>query len=191
MRTFKVTSQNIQFFDSYLTEEEKTRLEKAQIMALGAAAGISPCGIVLFTVEAREAHLEKIYVEEGFRRRGVATGLLEQIGKRIPGLFKLSCSYQENRCPAFDSLLKSRKDFFFEDESYPVYVVEKEEAELIRRLLRELPAAYHDILVLRYYYGLSVKEAAKILGISQNAAQVRLHRAKEKLGEALDEEGIR
>ncbi len=69
--------------------------------------------------------------------------------------------------------------------------VEKEEAELIRRLLRELPAVYHDILVLRYYYGLSVKEAAKILGISQNAAQVRLHRAKEKLGKALDEEGIK
>lgn len=68
--------------------------------------------------------------------------------------------------------------------------VEKEEAELIRRLLRELPVAYHDILVLRYYYGLSVKEAAKILGISRNAAQVRLHRAKEKLREALDEEGI-
>ena len=69
--------------------------------------------------------------------------------------------------------------------------VEKEEAELIRRLLRELPAVYHDILVLRYYYGLSVKEAAKILGISQNAAQVRLHRAKEKLGKALGEEGIK
>ncbi len=68
---------------------------------------------------------------------------------------------------------------------------QKEEAELIRRLLRELPAAYHDILVLRYYYGFSVKEAAKILGISQNAAQVRLHRVKEKLGEALDEEGMR
>lgn len=132
MRTLKVTPQNIQFFEPYLAQEEKTRLEKAQIMALGAVAGISPCAIVLFTVEAREAHLEKIYVEEGFRRRGVATGLLEQIGKRIPGLFKLSCSYQEERYPEFDSLLKSRRDFFFEDGSYPVYTVEKAKADSLK-----------------------------------------------------------
>lgn len=66
----------------------------------------------------------------------------------------------------------------------------KEEAELVRRLLRELPAAHHDILVLRYYYRLSVKEAAGILGISGNAAQVRLHRAKEKLREIWSKEGM-
>ena len=68
--------------------------------------------------------------------------------------------------------------------------VKKEEAELIRRLLKELPVVYHDILVLRYYCGLSVKEAARALGISRNAAQVRLHRAKEKLREAFEEAGI-
>ena len=68
--------------------------------------------------------------------------------------------------------------------------IEKEEVEVIRRLLKELPAVYHDILVLRYYYGYSVKETAKVLGISQNAAQVRLHRAKEKMREAFDGEGI-
>ena len=68
--------------------------------------------------------------------------------------------------------------------------IKKEEAELIRRLLGELSAADHDILVLRYFCGLSVKEAAKVLGISRNAAQVRLHRAKERLREAFDEAGI-
>lgn len=132
MRTLKVTSENLHFFEAYLTEGEKNRLKTAKAMALGAAAGISPCAVVFFTVEAREAHLEKIYVEEGFRRRGVATGLIEQIGKRFPGLYKLSCSYFEKRYQEFDSLLKSRQDFFFEDERYSVYVVEKEEADSIK-----------------------------------------------------------
>lgn len=132
MRTLKVTPENLPFFEPYLTKEEKTRLKTAQAMALGAVAGISPCAVVLFTVEAREARLEKIFVEEGFRRRGVATGLMDQIGKRFPGLFRISCSYQENGSSAFDRLLKNRKDFFFEDEVSPVYVVGKEEADSIK-----------------------------------------------------------
>lgn len=129
MRILKITPQNMRFFDAYLTEDEKKLLKTERTMALGAVAGISPCAVLLFTVEAREAFLQKIFVEEGFRRRGVAKGLIEQIGKRFPGLYKLSCSYQENRCPEFDSLLKNTKNFFFEEEDYPVYVVEKEEAD--------------------------------------------------------------
>lgn len=132
MRVLNITSDNLHFFKTYFTEDEKKRLKTERAMALGAVAGISPCAVVLFTVSARKAFLEKVYVDESFRRRGVAAGLIEQIGKRFPGLYKLSCSYQENRCPEFDSLIKSIRDFFFEEESYPVYVVEKEEADSIK-----------------------------------------------------------
>ena len=132
MRILKLTPENLQFFESYLTAAEKTRLNTARAKALGAVAGISPCAVVLFTVEAREAHLEKIFVEEGFRRRGVATGLIEQIRKSFPGLFKMSCSYQQNRYPVFDRLLESRRDFLFEGEGCPVYTVGKEEADGIK-----------------------------------------------------------
>lgn len=132
MRVLNIKSDNLHFFETYLTEEEKNRLKAERAMALGAVAGISPCAVVLFSVEAREAFLEKIFVEEGFRRRGVATGLIEQIGKRFPGLYKLSCSYQENCYPELDGLFKSRKDFFFEDEDCPVYTVKKEEADGIK-----------------------------------------------------------
>lgn len=69
-------------------------------------------------------------------------------------------------------------------------VMEKERAEMIRRLLKELPLIYYDILVLRYYYGFSVKEEAKILGISISAAETRLHRAKERLRKVLDEKRL-
>ena len=68
--------------------------------------------------------------------------------------------------------------------------IEKEEAEIIRKLLEELPIIYHDILVLRYYYDFSVKETAKILGLSKRTAEMRLYRAKERLRKVLHEKGI-
>lgn len=132
MRTLRITSENMHFFEQYFTEEERRRLENGKMTALGAVAGVSPCAALLFTVEAREAYLKKIYVEEGFRRCGVATGLLEQVEKTCPGLYKIECSYQENGWPAFDQFLKHRRDFFFEGGSTPVYVVGKEEADSIK-----------------------------------------------------------
>lgn len=142
MRIVKVTPKNLQFFEDYLTKEEKGRLKAARATALGAVAGTTPCAVLLFTMAAREAHLEKIYVEESFRRRGVAAGLIEQVKTRFPELVIMTCSYQENRFPEFDGLVKGRKDFFFKDESCPVYVVEKEEADSIKlpegnRMVRE------------------------------------------------------
>ncbi len=65
-------------------------------------------------------------------------------------------------------------------------VEKKEQAEMIRRILEGLPVIYRDALVLRYYYEFSVKEMAKMLGISKRTADMRLYRAKEKLREALD-----
>lgn len=59
--------------------------------------------------------------------------------------------------------------------------IRKEQAEMIRQVLQELPAVYHDVLVLRYYYDFSIKEAAGILGISKKTAEIRLYRAKERL----------
>lgn len=132
MRILKVTPKNLHFFGSYLTKEEIDRLKTARAKALGAVAGIVPCAVVLFTAEAGEVYLEKMYVEEGFRRRGVATGLIGQIGKSFPGSFKMTCSYQQDRCPEFDGFLKNRKDFSFAGEGCPVYTVDKEEAEKIK-----------------------------------------------------------
>lgn len=51
-------------------------------------------------------------------------------------------------------------------------------------LLAALPAAQREVLVLTALEGLSVKEAAEVLGIPENAASTRLYRARAALGEA-------
>lgn len=109
--------------------------------------------------------------------RNTAINMLQKQKKSFP--------VQDNKIEALYCETREKGVFFPEEMA-----IEKEEAELIRRLLKELPAVHHDILVLRYYYGLSIKETARILGISGNAAQVRLHRAKEKLREICSKEGI-
>lgn len=105
---------------------------------------------------------------------------------------------------AADLLEKRKKEILFEPEdmerqsrenagniSIPEEAaMEKEQAELIRLLLKELSGIYHDILVLRYFCDLSVKEIAQILGISKKTAETRLYRAKERLRKVLYENGI-
>jgi RNA polymerase sigma-70 factor (ECF subfamily) len=52
------------------------------------------------------------------------------------------------------------------------------EVEAVQRVLNEVPLQHRDVLVLRYYQGLSVEEIAEVLGVSATAAKVRLHRAR-------------
>ena len=53
--------------------------------------------------------------------------------------------------------------------------------EKIRELIPKLPESYRVALGLRYVDGLSPKEIASLLGISENVASVRIHRAVAQL----------
>lgn len=65
-------------------------------------------------------------------------------------------------------------------------VVELDEASQVARAIQELSDDDRAIVVLRDIEGLSTKEAAKIIGISEAAAKVRLHRAHARLRQAID-----
>lgn len=55
----------------------------------------------------------------------------------------------------------------------------------VRRAVRALPHNYREPIVLRYFEELSIAEIAEILGLSINAVEVRLARARRKLKESL------
>lgn len=55
----------------------------------------------------------------------------------------------------------------------------------VRAAVERLPAAYRAIIVLRDFEDLTTDEAATALGISENAAKIRLHRARQALGTLL------
>jgi RNA polymerase sigma factor (sigma-70 family) len=66
------------------------------------------------------------------------------------------------------------------------------ETEVAQLALRRLPAAQRDLLGLVAWEGLSSTELAVVLGCSENAAKIRLHRARKALLcelERIDAEG--
>lgn len=65
--------------------------------------------------------------------------------------------------------------------------VEPHSPETLRQTLEELPAAHRECLVLFYLEGKSGAEAAAVLGISESAFRVRLHRARGALRAQLEE----
>jgi RNA polymerase sigma-70 factor (ECF subfamily) len=59
----------------------------------------------------------------------------------------------------------------------------------VRALLAALPERYRAVVVLRDLEELTTREAARVLGISENAVKVRLHRARRAARALLEEEG--
>lgn len=51
--------------------------------------------------------------------------------------------------------------------------------------VQELPLKYREVIVLRYLQEQSVSEVSKLLGISSNAVEVRLSRARQRLRDRL------
>lgn len=69
--------------------------------------------------------------------------------------------------------------------------VDAERARGVREAVMELPETYAVPLILRYSEDLSYAEMAEVLGISVAAVKSRLFRARQMLGERLEEAGER
>lgn len=61
-----------------------------------------------------------------------------------------------------------------------------ERAALVRRCIMMLPAGHRNVLMLRDIEELDTEETARVLGITENAAKIRLHRARQALRTLLD-----
>ena len=63
-------------------------------------------------------------------------------------------------------------------------------SELISEFLRSLDREDRLLFMGRYWHGQSVKELADRMGLSANAATVRLHRIREELRDYLTDKGV-
>lgn len=62
----------------------------------------------------------------------------------------------------------------------------KEICALVRASIDRLPESYRTVLVLRDIEELSTVDAAALLGVTENALKIRLHRARQALRTLLD-----
>lgn len=68
-------------------------------------------------------------------------------------------------------------------------LAERQRAEAIERALAALPPRQREVLHLTFYEGLTVREAAEIMGISSGSASVHYERGKSRMSELLRESG--
>ncbi len=69
-------------------------------------------------------------------------------------------------------------------------VLRKMNEQDVLNLVGSLPPAYREVITLHYYEGLSVREAAYVLNLSEEAVRVRLYRARQQLKQRMEEEGF-
>jgi len=62
-------------------------------------------------------------------------------------------------------------------------VVSQQQASAVQRLLETLPASYRMPVVLRYWYDMSYREIADLMGVTESTIKTRLHRARAKLAQ--------
>ena len=65
---------------------------------------------------------------------------------------------------------------------------QEQAAGALQRALEQISEVFRETLILKYYYGLSNREIAKIQGVSAKTVEMRLYRGKQKLKVVLDEE---
>ncbi len=65
-------------------------------------------------------------------------------------------------------------------------VVEKEQREAVRSLVRALPDKYREVVVLRYFQDLTYVDIGEILGLPARTVETRLYRAKKMLKDKLE-----
>ena len=89
-------------------------------------------------------------------------------------------------------LARSQNDSKIPD-GYPGAVdkLERDDSkEAVRAALKKLPNPTREIIYLRYYDGLSYEQISSVLGISEQAINGRLRRAKKKIAEYLRHQGF-
>jgi len=108
-------------------------------------------------------------------------------GEELPWLYRIASFVVAN----YRRKEKHRTDFlwlFHEPDSAPAADVFLERDPHLASAWATLSAGQRELLALVAVEGLTISEAATVLGISPNATSIRVHRAKKQLAGALEDE---
>jgi len=79
------------------------------------------------------------------------------------------------------SMVRGRANLRFVEDlpDRPVHEERAEDLEWVRKVVRGLPAKYREVIYLRYYDGMTYERISTVLGLSVQALNGRLRRAKD------------
>jgi RNA polymerase sigma-70 factor (ECF subfamily) len=123
--------------------------------------------------------------QESFARALVRIKSLKERAKFAPWLAAIC------RNVAKDMIATRAKQISTEDISQVDEVENNDENDhVIRRAIEQLPESAKELVVLRYYDGLSYEQISSVLGISKASINGRLTRAKRKMADYLRRNGF-
>lgn len=134
----------------------------------------------------KDIHYANDCVQEAFIKAALKSHQLEAQDKFYPWISKIVI----NECK---TLLKSKwirsvlKTTEFRDIQH--FDVHKFEMSELYRCLLKLPDKFRIPITLHYYQYFTLSEVAEILGIKESTCRVRIHRARIRLKNILEEEG--
>ena len=82
----------------------------------------------------------------------------------------------------------TQEDIF--DKDVALILEEAEEQKALVSLLKKLKVSYQEVLILQYYYDMSTKEIAEVLGKTEDNVRHLAKRAREKLRAIVEENGL-
>lgn len=75
-------------------------------------------------------------------------------------------------------------------EDVALQVEQKEESMRLYEKIQKLPVKYREVLVFYHYLDWTTAQIAELFGCSENTIKTRLRRARQQLGQLLEEEGV-
>jgi RNA polymerase sigma factor (sigma-70 family) len=136
-------------------------------------------------------------VEEVLQEVGAAAvagaGKLRDARKVAPWLYRIAVlkalqyrRRQGRRRKLIDRYAMSRGDALDRTEPEPLdWLLAEEQKQLVRQALATLSPRDAEIMLLKYTEGWSYRQLAEHLGVSVSAVEARLHRARERMRQAL------
>ena len=132
-----------------------------------------------------DRHLAEDAAQQAFAKAAVKLPQLKK-ENRFAGWLAVIC-----RNVAKDMARNTEKLRTTEDLSMIAATAETDDdAEEVRKALNRLSAPAREVIFLRYYDGMSYEQISSVLGISEQAINGRLRRAKKKMADYLQRNGF-
>ena len=173
-----------------MTEKLQTELVEAALAGNIAGFGqlaqryYAPMVAVAYSILA-DHQLAEDAAQEAFARALTSLSKLRKPDKFAPWLTQIC------RNVAKDMVAAEARSINPEDLSgSPDSSGRDDNVEAVRRSIEQLPFSAREVIVLRYYNGLSYEEISSVLGISKPTVNGRLTRAKQKIARYLKRDGF-
>ncbi len=135
---------------------------------------------------AQEVFIKVAKSSEGFRGESSIKTWIYRIATNLAKDF-LKSRYKKDSDAISESDLEQYDAVRFDEDSPESLNITTEMNDCIKEFIHRLPHDYCTVLLLSELEGHKITEISEILGISQNTAKVRLHRARAKLKDEMSQ----